>query len=179
MTDREPPGWLPPSGASYGAATAPEPPTPYQPWPSEPRPQDSKPQSGLRKALGPLFVVLALLAKFGKGAFVVLKGAKFLTTSASMIVSIGAYALIWGWKFAVGFVLLLFVHEMGHVVELRRQGVPATAPLFIPFLGAVVGMKRLPDDAAAEARVGLAGPILGSIGCLIPVAIWLATGEDF
>ena len=55
---------------------------------------------------------------------------------------------------------------------------PASAPMFIPFLGAVVGMKRLPDDAAAEARVGLAGPVLGSIGCLVPVAIWAATGSE-
>ena len=72
-----------------------------------------------------------------------------------MLVSIGAYALIWGWQFAVGFVLLLFVHEMGHVIQLRREGVPASAPMFIPFLGAVVGMKRLPDDAA---RRGARGP---------------------
>ncbi len=96
-----------------------------------------------------------------------------------MLVSIGAYALIWGWQFAVGIVLLLFVHEMGHVIQLRREGVPASAPLFIPFVGAVVGMKRLPDDAAAEARVGLAGPILGSIGCLIPLGLYAATGNHF
>ena len=95
-----------------------------------------------------------------------------------MLVSIGAYALIWGWKFAIGFVLLLFVHEMGHVIQLKREGVPASAPMFIPFMGAVVGMKRMPDDAGAEARVGLAGPILGTIGCLIPLAIWQATGNE-
>jgi Zn-dependent protease len=63
------------------------------------------------------------------------------------------------------------------VIQLKREGVPASAPMFIPFLGAVVGMKRLPDDAAAEARVGLAGPILGSIGCLIPLALYGATGN--
>src|SRR5206468_6470385 len=72
---------------------------------------------------------------------------------------------------------LLFVHEMGHVIQLKREGVPASAPMFIPFLGAVVGMKRLPDDAAAEARVGLAGPVLGSIACLIPLALYAATGN--
>jgi Zn-dependent protease len=94
-----------------------------------------------------------------------------------MLVSVAAYALIWGWQFAIGFVLLLFVHEMGHVIQLRREGVPASAPLFIPFLGAVVGMKKMPDDAAAEARVGLAGPILGSIGCLVPLALYGATGN--
>jgi Zn-dependent protease len=68
---------------------------------------------------------------------------------------------------------------MGHVIQLRREGIKATAPLFIPFMGAFVGMKQLPDNAAAEARVGLAGPVLGSIGCLIPLGLYAATGDDF
>ena len=83
---------------------------------------------------------------------------KIFATSGTMLVSIAAYAWIWGWRFAVGFVLLLLVHELGHVLELRRQGIPASAPLFIPFLGAVVGMKQMPDGRVAEARVALAGP---------------------
>jgi Zn-dependent protease len=98
---------------------------------------------------------------------------KVFTTSASMLVSIAAYSWIWGWRFAAGFVLLLLVHELGHVLELRRQGVPASAPLFIPFLGAVVGMKQMPKDAWREARVALAGPILGSIAA---AGVW-AAGE--
>src|SRR5207247_7043099 len=73
--------------------------------------------------------------------------------------------------FRSGLVLLIFVHEMGHVLELRRQGVPASAPLFIPFFGAVVGMKQLPDNAWKEAQVALAGPLLGSAGA---VAVWAA-----
>src|SRR5205823_8899095 len=89
-----------------------------------------------------------------------------------------AYSLIWGWQFAIGFVLLLLVHEMGHVIQLRREGVPASAPLFIPFLGAVVGMKQAPKDAATEARVGLAGPVLGSLGCLVPLALYGVTGNN-
>jgi Zn-dependent protease len=95
-----------------------------------------------------------------------------------MLVSVGAYSLIWGWKFAVGFVILLFVHEMGHVIQLRREGLPASAPMFIPFMGAVIWAKSLGDNAAAEARVGLAGPVLGSLGtaALIPIAD--ATGND-
>jgi Zn-dependent protease len=75
-------------------------------------------------------------------------------------------------------VILLFIHEMGHVLQLRREGIKASAPMFIPFLGAFVGMKELPKDAAAEARVGLAGPVLGTIGCLIPLGIYLATGDE-
>jgi Zn-dependent protease len=128
----------------------------------------------LRKLLAPVLAVGFLVLKFGA----LLLKLKVVTTAASMLVSIAAYAWIWGLPFAVGFVLLIFVHELGHVLELRRQGVPASAPLFIPFLGAVVGMKQLPDDAWKEARVALAGPILGSLGA---AAVWVAaeeTGSD-
>ena len=135
-----------------------------------------------RRALGVLIAVGALVIKFGaklKGLLLLLPKLKLLTTSASMLVSIAAYALIWGVKFAVGFVLLLLVHELGHVFQLRREGIRATAPMFIPFVGAFVGMKELPKDAAAEARVGLAGPVLGSLGCLVPLALHAATGDEF
>src|SRR5207244_2306971 len=88
-----------------------------------------------------------------------------------------AYASIWGWQFAVGFVVLLFVHEMGHVIQLRREGIAASAPLFIPFMGAVVWAKSLGNDAAAEARVGLAGPVLGSIGSALCLPLYSATGN--
>jgi Zn-dependent protease len=125
-----------------------------------------------RKLLAPLAVVAAFLAKFKAVAFAIFKF-KIFATSGSMLVSVAAYSWIWGWRFAVGFVLLLFVHEFGHVLELRRQGVPASAPLFIPFLGAVVGMKQMPHDAWREAQVALAGPILGSLGA---AAVW-AAGE--
>jgi len=83
-----------------------------------------------------------------------------------------------GWAFAVGFVVLLLLHEMGHVIQLRREGVQASAPMFIPFLGAVIAAKSMGRDAAAEARVGLAGPILGSVATLIPLGVWLLTGEE-
>jgi Zn-dependent protease len=114
-----------------------------------------------RKLWAPLAAVGLVLLKF-KGALLVVFKLKIFATSATMLVA--AYALFWGWTFALGFVLLLLVHELGHVFELRRQGVPATAPLFIPFLGAVVGMKQMPKDAWREAQVALAGPILGSLG---------------
>jgi Zn-dependent protease len=123
-----------------------------------------------RKLLAPLAIVGALVWKFKALALAVFKF-KVFTTAASMLVSIGAYALLWPWQFALGLVLLLLVHELGHVVELRRQGVPASAPLFIPFLGAVVGMKQMPKDAWREAQVALAGPIIGSLGAL---AVWIA-----
>jgi Zn-dependent protease len=122
-----------------------------------------------KKLLAPFVALVALLSKFKAVALVVFKF-KVFATSGTMLVSIAAYSWIWGWKFAAGFVLLILVHEMGHVLELRRQGVPASAPLFIPFMGAVVGMKQMPHDAWREARVALAGPILGSLGA---AAVWV------
>ena len=124
--------------------------------------------------------VLAL--KWGaklKGLLLVLPKLKLLTTSASMLASVAAYALIWGWRFAAGFVALLFVHELGHYIQLRREGVRPTFMVFIPFLGAAVGTRSLGGSAIAEARVGLAGPILGSLACaaLLPVAA--ATDDPF
>jgi Zn-dependent protease len=132
----------------------------------------------LRKTFGPIVAAIILAATKLKAVLLLLPKLKLFTASASMLVSIAAYSFIWGWSFAVGFVLLLLVHELGHVIQLRREGVEASAPMFIPFLGAVIAAKSMGDDAAAEARVGLAGPILGSVASLVPLAIWLATGED-
>jgi Zn-dependent protease len=130
------------------------------------------------KKLGGLLIALVLLAPKAKGVLLAVTKIKVVTTLGTMFISIAAYALAFGWPFAVGFVLLLFVHEMGHVIQLRREGVEASAPVFIPFVGAVIAVKSLGKDAAAEARVGLAGPILGAAGTLIPLAVWLATGSD-
>ncbi|HEX2436541.1 MAG TPA: site-2 protease family protein [Solirubrobacterales bacterium] len=155
---------------------------------TEPRAPEHEPihpgsgrRSVLRRVGGPLVAIGLLVAKFGtklKALLLLLPKAKFLTTSGSMLVSIVAYQLIFGWLFSVGFVLLLLLHELGHVIQLRREGVKASAPMFIPFLGAVISAKSMGDDAAAEARVGLAGPVLGTIATLIPLGLWLATGDD-
>ena len=123
-----------------------------------------------KKLWAPLAGLGFLLFKF-KGLVLAIFKFKIFTTAGSMLVSVGAYALLWPWQFALGLVLLLLVHELGHVVELRRQGVPASAPLFIPFLGAVVGMKQMPKDAWKEAQVALAGPVIGSLGA---AAVWVA-----
>lgn len=140
------------------------------------------PARNLRKRIGSaLAAVAALLAKFWaaiKGVLLLLPKAKLLTTAGTAIVSVVAYSLFFGWTFAVGFVILLFVHEMGHVIQLRREGIKASAPMFIPLLGAVVMMKSMPEDALAEARVGLAGPILGTVGAAVCLAIGEATGSD-
>ena len=139
---------------------------------------DRERQRSLFKKLGGLLLPIALLAAKAKMLVLALAKIKAVTTLGTMFVSIAAYALVFGWPFAVGFVLLLLVHEMGHVIQLRREGVEASAPIFIPFLGAVIAAKSLGEDAAAEARVGLAGPVLGTAATLVPLAIWLATGSD-
>jgi Zn-dependent protease len=161
-------------------------PAPPDPAPEQERREPIHPGSGrggsLKKLSGPLLAAGLLALKFGaklKALLLLLPKLKLFTTSASMLVSIGAYALIWGWAFAVGLVLLLLLHEIGHVIQLRREGVEASAPMFIPFLGAVIAARSMGDDAAAEARVGLAGPLLGSLAALVPLAIWLATGNEF
>ena len=137
---------------------------------------------GLRGRIGSaVAAIVALIAKFFaaiKGAVLLLPKFKLLTTAGTALVSVAAYSLWFGWTFAVGFVILLFVHEMGHVLQLRREGIRASAPMFVPFLGAVVMMRQMPDDALAEARVGLAGPVLGTAGAGVCLAIGEATGSD-
>ena len=134
-----------------------------------------------RKPKGPvsalLAAIVAFLAKF-KAVLLLLPKLKLLTTVGTMLVSVAAYSFVFGWPFAVGFVALIFIHEMGHVIQLRREGLKASAPMFIPFMGAVISARSLGDNALAEARVGLAGPILGSIGSAACIAIWHATGND-
>jgi Zn-dependent protease len=167
--------WAAPEAPVRAEASVPD----YYPPSYTPEPAERTPW--WKRLWGPIAAAAVLLFKFGaklKVLLLALPKLKIFTTSASMLVSIGAYALIWGWKFGVGFVLLLLVHEMGHVFQLRREGIKASAPMFIPFLGALVAMKELPKDAGAEARVGLAGPVLGSLACLVPIALYQATGDE-
>jgi Zn-dependent protease len=91
-----------------------------------------------------------------------------------MFVSAAFYVWLGGWWFGIGLIFLLFVHEMGHVIEARHQGLPVSAPLFIPFLGAAITMKQMPHDAWREARLAIAGPILGSLGALAVYAVGVA-----
>jgi Zn-dependent protease len=168
-----PPGWLPPAAPVH----APDPavsPAGGSPFGEERRPW-------WKRAGGLIGLIVLVAVKFGakfKAILLLLPKLKLLTTSGSMLVSIAAYSLIWGWQFAVGFVVLLFVHEMGHVIQLRREGIEASAPVFIPFLGALVWAKSLGGNALAEARVGLAGPVLGTIGAAACIPIAEATGNN-
>ena len=136
--DRSRTQWLPPTAYEPAPAPAPAPAPP-------PKPQ----RTGWRRFGTPIFFGLLALLKWGKALLLLLPKAKLLTTSGSMLVSVGAYALIWGWRFAVGFVALLFIHEMGHYIQLRREGVKPSGMVFIPFLGAAVG-----DALAGRQRAG-------------------------
>jgi Zn-dependent protease len=127
-----------------------------------------------RRLLAPLVALGFLFAKF-KGLLFLLLKVKFVGTGLSMLVSAGAWALVYPVWFAVGLVVLIWVHEMGHVLQLRREGIRASAPMFIPFLGAYIGMKEMPKNALAEARVGLAGPVLGMLGGLATVGLYALT----
>ncbi len=143
-----------------------------------PRYEPIRPEGGmwrLLKRLGaPLVAVGLLLAKFKFLLFALLK-IKFVGTALTMLLSIGAYALLFPVWFAVGIVVLIWVHEMGHVLQLKREGIKASAPMFIPFLGAFVAMKEMPKNALAEARVGLAGPVLGTLGGLAVLGLYAWT----
>jgi Zn-dependent protease len=113
----------------------------------------------LRKLWAPIAAIGAFLVKFGAVIF----KAKFLF---SMFVSAAVYVWLGGWWFGIGLVVLLFVHELGHVLEARRQGLPVSAPVFIPFMGALITLKEMPHNAWREAKLAIAGPILGSAGAL-------------
>lgn len=124
---------------------------------------------------GALAAVAAFLAKYG----VLLYKLKYVTVLASMLISIAAYGLLWGWAFAVGFVGLLFVHEMGHALEARRQGIPVSAPMFIPFMGAVISMRGRAASAYEEARIGLAGPAFGAAASAVVGLVAAYRNSDF
>jgi Zn-dependent protease len=125
----------------------------------------------LKKALGPLAAVGVIIAKFfAKLKFIILPALKFLPvilkSGGTMLLSIGFYAMFYGWRFALGFVILLFVHECGHLLVARKFGLKVSAPVFIPFMGAFILLKDQPRNAWMEASVGIGGPILGSLGAV-------------
>ncbi len=121
-------------------------------------------RSLLRKLWAPIAVVLGLIVKFGF-AF-----AKF----ASIFVAVGGYALLWGWRFGVGIVLLILVHELGHFVEARRRGFNASWPVFIPFLGAYVAIRDARMNPWQSFWISAAGPLTGGAGAFV---VW-AVGEQ-
>src|SRR5260370_1414676 len=155
--------------------------SPIAPAQNTARPRANGMRNLRRRVGGALAAIGAVIAKFFsaiKGGLLLLPKLKLLSTAGTALVSVAAYSLFWGWTFAVGFVVLLFVHEMGHVIQLRREGIKASAPMFIPFLGAMISAKSLGENALAEARVGLAGPILGTLGAGVCLAIGELANSD-
>jgi Zn-dependent protease len=135
----------------YEPANFPEPDPEYSPI-KRPR----TPRELLGKLLAPLVLLVGLAIKFG--AFTL----KFF----GIFISVGGYALIWGWRFAIGFVLLILVHELGHFFEARRQGLKPALPVFIPFLGAYVAIRDAPFNPWGNALISIAGPIAGGVAAL-------------
>jgi Zn-dependent protease len=136
--------------------------------------------SRLKKTLGPIAVVGVMIAKFfAKLKFFILPLLKFLPillkSGGTMLLMIWIYTQLWGWQFAVGFVLLLLVHECGHLLVAKKFGLKVGAPVFIPFMGAFIALKDAPRNAWMEACVGIGGPMLGTFGALVCNAL----GEMF
>ena len=127
-----------------------------------------------KKWLGVAAPAAAFLAT--KGKFLIL-GLTKLPTLLSMLVFMSFYWERWGWGFALGFVLCIYIHEMGHVITLKHYGIPASAPLFIPGLGAVIFAKQRIVSPAQDARVGLAGPAAGLLAALGCLALYPITGS--
>ena len=147
------------------------------------RPPEPSGWATLRKFLAPIGIVVLLLVKFGaKLKFLIAPLLKFfpmiLKTGGTMVLSIGAYAMMWGVWFAVGFVLLIFIHELGHLLAARKCGLKVGAPVFIPFMGALIALKEAPRDAWIEAQVGIGGPMLGTLGAAACEMIHLTTGNQ-
>lgn len=155
----------------------PPPPPPPPAVPTRPAPAPAtwgeEPSLGqkIKKLLGPIGVVGALCLKFlAKLKFVLLP-------LGSMIVTIGVYARWLGLWYAAGVVLLIFVHECGHLFAAKRLGLKVSAPIFIPFMGAFIALKEAPKNAWIEAQVGIGGPMLGAVGAGVCELVHLATGN--
>jgi Zn-dependent protease len=123
---------------------------------------------GLARLLGPFIVAGGVLLKLAGSL-------KFL----GVFISVGGYALIWGWPFAVGLVALILVHEVGHFVEAKRQGLNPQLPVFVPFLGAYVALRNQPFDPWRNALVSIAGPVAGGLAALACLGYAEATDERF
>jgi Zn-dependent protease len=148
----------------YEPATFPEPEPGYSPVRRQRTPREI-----LARIWAPIAAIIGVAVKFGF----------FTIKFFGIFVAVGGYALIWGWKFAVGFVLLIAVHEMGHYVEARRQGLHPALPVFIPFLGAYVALKNVPFDPWRNALVSLAGPVAGGAGAGVVLALGEAQDSRF
>jgi Zn-dependent protease len=159
--------YIPPPPPAYQGASDIPPDSPYHASPA-PRRSNNSIAGWLVSA------ALAVWAVVKYGLLFLVKIPAFATLFSALI-SVGAYSLFYGPWFAVALVVMIFVHEMGHVIEIQRQGMRATAPVFIPFLGAAIFQREHPTSAVNQARIGIAGPIAGTIGATAAFFLYLAT----
>jgi len=132
--------------------------------------------------LAVLTTVGLVALKFLKPLLIGIKALKFgafLKTGITMVLCMWAYAMAWGWQFAAAFVILIFIHEMGHVYALRQFGIRSSVPVFIPFVGAFIAMKEMPKNVEIEAWTGIAGPLVGTGGATLCWSAGLYTGNPF
>ena len=150
----------------------------YEPFQGQPAP--ARPVQRQRSGLagGAMSILLAIWAFIKYGGLFLLTF-KFFGTLLSMLVSFGLYAWALGPIAALGIVVMIFIHEMGHVVEIRRQGMQATAPVFIPFMGAAIFQRSHPTDALHQAEIGIAGPIAGTVASIAALVLYATTGWTF
>ena len=143
----------------------------YESQQPAPRPSRQR-RSGL---VGGLITVLLALWAYGKYALLFVTKFGILKTLITLFISFGFYAVFFGPWFAAGLVVMILVHEMGHVIEIRRQGMQASAPLFIPFFGAAIFQRQHPTDALKQAQIGIAGPVAGTIGATAAFVLYGST----
>jgi Zn-dependent protease len=174
------------------AGSAPPTPSPANGWytvvgsaPARPVDYDTPPRSDAPEPGWKQWPVVRWLSRIWPLILVGLSKAKWLlvlfkfkafATFGSLLLSLGLYAAAFGLPFAAGFIALLFIHELGHAAVMRQQGIKTTPILFVPFMGALIGMKEMPKNVYAEAKMALGGPILGSVGALGCIALWQVTG---
>lgn len=121
--------------------------------------------------------VILYLAAFGKNLLGLLKLSKISGPLISMLLTAGAYAMVYPLEFSVGLVAMILIHELGHLWAAKRKGLPVSAPFFIPFVGAFIALKRSPRDAVTEAYIALGGPLLGTLGAVFAFALGIWTRE--
>src|SRR6266852_1470074 len=164
-------GQLPPPPPIYQVTSDIPPSSQYHYSPAPPRRSN-------RGILGGLAAAAAAAFAYGKWALLLAFKIPAAGTLISLVISFGGYAIFYGPWFAVALLSMIFVHEMGHVVEIRRQGMKAPAPIFIPFLGAAIFQRSHPTDALKQAQIGIAGPIAGTIGATVAFALYGTTHSE-
>jgi Zn-dependent protease len=153
--------------------------------PTELQEVEQKKPSIVGPAAGVLGVIGLILLKFKGAAFIAFKALSLVKLGwllkgfSSMALSLGIYMMMFGWKYAVTIIILLFIHEMGHFIFMHFYGLKPRAPMFVPFVGAYTAMTHIPRDLATHAWVAYAGPFIGGIAAFASYLIGVSTGNTY